>query len=56
VQEQQILSLKKSTRFGEPNQAPFQRVPEALSPGLKHLGRGADHIRSFSDVVKNTWS
>jgi hypothetical protein len=57
VQERQIfLSLKNSTRFGEPNQAPFQRVSEALSPGVKHLGRGADHILSFSAVFKNAWS
>lgn len=57
VQEQQIfLPLKKSTRFGEPKQAPFQRIWEALYPGVKHVGRGVDHILSFTAVVKNTWS
>jgi hypothetical protein len=50
-----FLVSKKSTRFGEPNQAPFQRLCEALSPGVKHMGRGTDHMLSFSAVFKNTW-
>jgi hypothetical protein len=51
-----FLASKKSTRFGEAKQAPFQRIWEALYPGVNHVRRGADHILSFTAVVKNTWS
>jgi hypothetical protein len=39
-----------------PTQLPIQCVPGALSPGVKRLGREADHIPPSTAEVKNVWS
>jgi hypothetical protein len=39
----------------EPTQPPIQRVPVALSPGIKRSGREADHAPPTSAEVKKTW-
>jgi hypothetical protein len=36
-------------------QPPIQQVPGALSPGVKRLGREADHSLSTSAEVKKMW-
>jgi hypothetical protein len=36
-------------------QPPIQWVPGALSPGIKRLGREADHSPPISAEVKKTW-
>jgi hypothetical protein len=38
-----------------PTQPPIQRVPEALSPSAKQLGRETDHSPPPSAEVKNVW-
>jgi hypothetical protein len=38
-----------------PTQPPIQRVPKALSSGVKRQGRQADHSPPTNDVVKKTW-
>jgi hypothetical protein len=38
-----------------PTQPLIQRVPGALSPGLKQAGRDADHSPETSAEVKKTW-
>jgi hypothetical protein len=38
-----------------PTQPPIQWVPEALSLGVKRLGREADHSPPSSAEVKNEW-
>jgi hypothetical protein len=38
-----------------PTQPSIQRVPGALSPGIKRPGREADHSDPTSAEVKNTW-
>jgi len=37
-------------------QPPIQRLPGALSLGVKRPGREADHSPPFSAEVNNTWS
>jgi hypothetical protein len=39
-----------------PTQPPIQRVPWALSPGVKRPRREADHSPPSSSEVKNAWS
>jgi hypothetical protein len=39
-----------------PTQPPIQWVPEALSLGVKRLGREADHSPPSSAEVKNAWN
>jgi hypothetical protein len=39
-----------------PTQPPFQWVPEALSPGVKHLGLETDYSPPSSTEDENTWS
>jgi hypothetical protein len=39
----------------EPTQPPIQWVPESLIPGVKWLGREADHSPPFRAQVKNAW-
>jgi hypothetical protein len=36
-------------------QTPIQRVPGALSPGVKRQGREADHSLTASAEVKKMW-
>jgi hypothetical protein len=38
-----------------PTQPPIQWVPEALSPGVKRAGRGADNSPPTSTQVKKMW-
>jgi hypothetical protein len=40
------------TDSGAPTQPPNQRVPGALSLGIKRLGHEADHLPPFSVEVK----
>jgi hypothetical protein len=37
-------------------QPPIEWVPGAFSPGVRRLGREADHIPPSSADVKNAWS
>jgi hypothetical protein len=39
----------------EPTQPPIQLVPGVLSPGVKRLGREADHSPPTSAKVKKMW-
>jgi hypothetical protein len=39
----------------EPTQPPIQRVPEAISPGVKRPVREADHSPPASAEAKKTW-
>jgi hypothetical protein len=39
-----------------PTQQPIQWMPEALSSGVKWLGREADHSLPSTAEVKNAWS
>jgi hypothetical protein len=40
----------------EPTQPPIQRVPGALSLGVKRPGREADHSPPSTAEFKNAWS
>jgi hypothetical protein len=48
-------SPRRPDRLWGPPNPPIQWVPGALSPGLKRLGRVADHSPPISAEVKNTW-
>jgi hypothetical protein len=39
-----------------PTQNPIKWEPGILSPGIKHLGHGADHSPPSSTKVTKTWS
>jgi len=39
-----------------PTQPPLQRIPGALSLGVKQPGSEADHSLLSSDEVKNAWN
>jgi hypothetical protein len=49
-----LLSAASRLALG-PTQLPIQRVPGALSPGVKQPGREADHSPQTSAEVKKTW-
>jgi hypothetical protein len=48
-----------TTAFGPalvPTQPPIQRVPGALTLGIKRQGHGADYSSPSSSEIKNVWS
>jgi hypothetical protein len=47
------INNNKNVPALEPTQPPIQRVPGALSPGVKREGREADHSAPSSAEVKN---
>jgi hypothetical protein len=49
-----LLSTSSRPVFG-PTQPPIQWVPGPLSPGVKRLGREADHSLPTSAEAKNKW-
>ena len=48
--------LQKSRQTLGSSQPPFQRVPGALSPGVKRPRREADHAPLYNSLVKDQWS
>jgi hypothetical protein len=56
TQSQEISLLATRSRWAlEPIQSPIQRVPGALSAGLKRTGRGAYHSPPPNTKVKKDW-
>jgi len=51
-----FLFATASGPFLGPTQPPIQRVPGALSPGVKRPGHESDQSPPFSFKVKNAWS
>ena len=49
------LLQKFQTDFG-PTQRPIQREARAISPGVKQVGREADHSPPLRAYSKNEWS
>jgi hypothetical protein len=51
-----LLATAASRPALGPTQLPIQWVPADLFPGLRWLGRKADHSPTSSVEVRNTWS
>jgi hypothetical protein len=51
-----LLFTAMSRQAQDPTQPPLQRVPEAVSLGIKRLGREADHSPPSNAEVQNAWS